>query len=119
MFDNGNRKVEGWTQSEGMKPPKEMDMQSFFVTAIVDGDTFDVSPRWQWSAQTGQRVRAAGYDAPELHHPGGQAAKATLERLILGKSVQLGAAYRIDRGRLVADVYLNGRNLTDYFPEYR
>jgi endonuclease YncB( thermonuclease family) len=93
-------------------------MQTFSVTWVVDGDTFDVSPPWRWSGQTGGRVRPAGYDAPELHQPGGQAAKAKLERLILGRSVELGAAYRIDRGRLVADVYLNGRNLTEYFPEF-
>lgn len=94
-------------------------MQIFRVTAVVDGDTFDVSPRWQWKGQTGNRVRAAGYDAPELHEPGGQAGKTTLERLILGKSVELGTAHRVDRGRLVADVYLNGRNLAEYFPEYQ
>lgn len=93
-------------------------MQSFLVTAIVDGDTFDVSPQWQWNGQTADRVRAAGYDAPELHEPGGQAAKAKLERLILGRSVELRAAYRVDRGRLVADVYRDGRNLAEYFPEY-
>lgn len=35
-------------------------MQTFSVTAVVDGDTFDVSPHWQWNDQTGNRVRAAG-----------------------------------------------------------
>lgn len=93
-------------------------MQIFAVTAVVDGDTFDVSPSWRWNGQTGQRVRAASYDAPELHEPGGRAAKERLERLILGRSVELRQAHRIDRGRLVADVYLNGANLADYFPGY-
>ncbi len=101
-----------------MNPLQEADLQGFWVAAVVDGDTFDVSPSWRWNGQTGHRVRAAGYDAPELHEPGGQAAKAKLERLTLGRSVELRQAHRIDRGRLVADVYLNGRNLADYFPEY-
>lgn len=93
-------------------------MQTFWVTAVVEGDTFDVTPRWQRNGQSGERVRAAGYDAPELDQPGGQAAKAKLERLVLGRAVELREAYRVDRGRLVADVYLNGRNLAEYFPEY-
>lgn len=93
-------------------------MQTFSVTRVVDGDTFDVSPPWRWRGQTGDRVRAGGYDAPELHEPGGQAARVKLEGLILGRAVELREAHRIDRGRLVADVYLNGRNLADYFAQY-
>ena len=48
----------------------------------------------------------------------GQAAKAKLTRLILGEKVDLRTAYRVDQGRLVCDVYLGGKNLADYFPEY-
>lgn len=47
------------------------------------------------------------------------AAKNKLERLISGRQVELGSAYKVDRGRLVCDVYLNGKNLADYFPEYQ
>jgi endonuclease YncB( thermonuclease family) len=94
-------------------------MAGFRVTQVVDGDTFDVTPDWQWSGQTGSRVRPTGYDAPEIDAPGGQVAKAKLERLILGKQVELGAGSKVDRGRLVCDVLLNGKDLADYFPEYR
>jgi len=94
-------------------------MASFKVISVIDGDTFDVSPQWRWNGQEGSRVRPAGYDAPELHQPGGQTAKDKLTRLILGKQVELGNAHRIDRGRLVCDVYYNGKNLADYFPEYQ
>ena len=41
-------------------------MSNFRVVAVVDGDTFDVFPQWQWNGQTGSRIRPAGYDAPEL-----------------------------------------------------
>ncbi|MFH2063894.1 MAG: thermonuclease family protein [Pseudomonadota bacterium] len=92
-------------------------MSTFTVTSVIDGDTFDVSPNWKWNNQTGARVRPAGYNTPELHTPGGQAAKAKLERLIHGKQVELGTAYKIDRGRLVCEVYINNKNLADYFPE--
>jgi endonuclease YncB( thermonuclease family) len=94
-------------------------MANFKVNQIIDGDTFDVTPGWKWNNQTGDRVRPTGYDAPELDQPGGPAAKRKLEQLILGKQVELRNPATIDRGRLVCDVYFNGRKLADFFPEYR
>lgn len=94
-------------------------MSAFTVTAIIDGDTFDVTPLWQWNGQTGSRVRPVGYDAPELNAYGGQAAKDKLSRLILGNQVDLRAGHKVDHGRLVCEVFFRGRNLADYFPEYQ
>jgi endonuclease YncB( thermonuclease family) len=88
-------------------------MPEFRVVSVIDGDTFDVSPQWQWSGDSGSRVRPTGYDAPEVGILGGQATKDKLSRLILGQNVELRAAYRIDRARLVCDVYFRGRNLAD------
>ena len=90
-------------------------MPTFTVTSIIDGDTFQVTPQWQWTGQTGTRVRPAGYNAPEIHAYGGQAAKDKLSRLIYGKQVELRTAYKIDRGRLVCDVFFRNRNLAEYF----
>ena len=92
-------------------------MPTFMVTAVIDGDTFEVSPRWQWKGETGTRVRPAGYDAPELDAYGGEAAKNRLSELIFGKQVELRMAHKIDRGRLVCDVYYRNKNLADYFPD--
>jgi len=92
-------------------------MSAFTVTAIIDGDTFDVIPQWRWNGQTGSRVRPAGYDAPELRTYGSQTAKDKLSRLILGNQVDLRTAHRVDRARLVCEVFLGNRNLADYFPE--
>jgi len=40
--------------------------------------------------------------------------------LILNKKVEVKNAKAIDKySRLVADVYYNGKNLADYFPEYK
>jgi endonuclease YncB( thermonuclease family) len=94
-------------------------MSAFRVISIIDGDTFEVSPQWKWNGQAGTRVRPTGYNAPELHTYGGQAAKEKLSRLIFGEEVELGTAYRVDRGRLVCDVYYKGKYLADYFPEYQ
>jgi len=94
-------------------------MTDFRVSEIVDGDTFAVENGWQWNGQTGERVRPTGYNAPELGKPGGAQAKSRLSNLILGKKVHIPRAHRVDRGRLVADVYYKGRNLASYFPKYR
>lgn len=94
-------------------------MAQFRVINVIDGDTFDVSPDWQWNSQTGSRVRPTGYDAPELFTSRGKAAKEKLERITLGNTVQLGNAYRIDRGRLVCDVFIQGNNLADFFPDHQ
>lgn len=94
-------------------------MEKFTVTSIIDGDTFEVSPHWKWQGQTGNRVRPAGYDAPEVFQFGGASATDKLARLILHKKVELGTAHRVDRGRLVCEVYFQGRNLADYFRQYR
>lgn len=94
-------------------------MPGFTVTSIIDGDTFEVSPQWKWNGQTGTRVRPAGYDAPELHANGGQAAKEKLSRLIYGQQVELRTAYKVDRGRLVCEVFFGNQNLAHYFPDYQ
>lgn len=94
-------------------------MSQFKVVNVIDGDTFDVSPDWRLGGQTGSRIRPTGYDAPEFSTHSGKVAKEKLEQIVLGGTVQLGSAYRIDRGRLVCEVFIQGHNLADYFPEYR
>lgn len=94
-------------------------MAEFSVVRIIDGDTFEVNPQWQWGQESGSHVRPTGYDAPELYEYGGQAAKDKLSRLIFGQKVDLRTAHRVDRGRLVCDIYFRGKNLAAYFPEYQ
>lgn len=89
------------------------------VTNIVDANTFEVFPPWHWRDQSGIRVRPIGYNTPEGGQVGYQGAKDKLTRLILEKEVELKNFADIDYDRLVCDVYFNGKNLADYFPEYR
>ncbi len=93
-------------------------MSLFTVANIVDGDTFDVTPSWRWEGESGYHVRPTGYNAPEMSSYSGEQIKQKLARLIEGKSVELGSAYKIDRGRLVCDVYYQGKNLAEYFTEF-
>lgn len=92
-------------------------MVNFTVNQVVDGDTFSVAEGWSWRGQTGDIVRPTGYNTPEKGEPGYEAATAKLRSLILGKQVQLGTPVDISYGRLVCPVYLDGKNLADYFPE--
>ena len=94
-------------------------MATFTVTQIIDGDTFVVSPKWNWNGQTGDRVRPTGYDAPEVGSRSAAAATQRLHQLLLEKLVELKDAVTIDRSRIVCDVFLNGRNIAGYFPGYR
>jgi len=94
-------------------------MPAFKVITIIDGDTFEVSLDWKWNGETGSRVRPTGYDAPELNAYGWQTARDKLSKLIYGQNVELRTAHRIDRGRLVCDVYYGNINLADFFPEWQ
>jgi len=93
-------------------------MPAFTVTKIIDGDTIEVSPQWKWSGQTGTRVCPTGYDAPRSPSLKGNRAKADLSALIEGGQVELREAYKADHGCLVCDVFFQGKNLSDFFPEF-
>jgi endonuclease YncB( thermonuclease family) len=105
-------------ESQLVEKAKGATMPAFRVTSIIDGDTFEVSPEWKWNGETGTRVRPAGYNAPEQHTAKGQKAKAALSKLINGQQVELRTAYKVDRGRLVCEVYVGSKNLAEFFPEY-
>ncbi len=89
------------------------------VTAVIDGDTFEVSPGWEWKGEKGNRIRPTGYDTPEKGTPAYDQMKRKLEELILNKDVVIKNVVDIDRGRLVCEVYIGGKNLADFFPEYK
>lgn len=92
---------------------------SFKVVSVTDGDTFTITPNWKWNGQSGDIVRANGYDTPEKGQPGYDAAKRKLKNLIEGEQVELKNAIKITYGRLLCDVYYKGKNLKDYFSEYQ
>ncbi len=94
-------------------------MTDFTVNEVIDGDTFRVKNGWKWEGKFGDLVRPTGYNTPEKGEPGYQEAKNKLSRLILGKTVDIKDVKTIDRGRIVVDVYYNGKYLADYFSEYR
>jgi len=95
-------------------------MADFTVSEIIDGDTFKVQGGWKWNEKKGDTVRPTGYNTPEKGKPGYEQAKQKLKDLILEKTVDIRSAKTVDEwGRLVADVYYSGKNLADYFSEYK
>lgn len=81
------------------------------VVSVIDGDTFRISPNWSFGGQTGDKIRVAGIEAPEINEPGGSEAKQKLEQLILGKQVEY-KPIKLSFDRLLASVYLNGVDIS-------
>lgn len=92
-------------------------METFTVTAVIDANTFEVSPEWVYEEQSGEKVQATGYDPPKAGKPG-MSAEQKLSVLIHNKKVELGTPQGVERGRLICEVYFQGMNLAHYFSEY-
>ncbi len=89
------------------------------VKEVITGDIFKISPEWVFDNKTGDTVLISGYKHPEQVSPGDNSAKDRLTELISGKEVELRDMVMITRGRLLCDVYFKGKNIADYFPEYK
>ena len=89
------------------------------VTNVIDDNTFEVLPPWTWGDKSGIRVRPSGYNTPEGGKQGYQKANEKLRNLLLGKDVELKNFVDVDYDRLVCDVFFDGQNLLDIFPEYK
>jgi endonuclease YncB( thermonuclease family) len=87
------------------------------VVEVVDGDTFFIANR--------QPIRLYGLDAPELENCFGPEAKQELERLIMGRDVELKEILSEGFGRrILAMVYVkgqlvNGQLIKNGFARYR
>jgi endonuclease YncB( thermonuclease family) len=71
---------------------------------VVDGDTFRYGT---------EHVRLRGIDTPELNESDGQAARLRLEELLRSGPVRIVPHGRDVYDRLVADVFVDGRNVTE------
>jgi len=97
------------------------------VTSIYDGDTFRCSIK-DWPPIIGSRIgiRVGGVDTPEMRdkrpHIKELARKAkqfTVQRLREGKVIELRNMKRGKYFRIVADVFIDGKNLGDELIEAR
>jgi endonuclease YncB( thermonuclease family) len=70
----------------------------YTVALVEDGDTFETTDR--------SMIRFDTLDAPEISNCGGEQAKKELERLILGKKINMYVVARDVFGRQVASVFI-------------
>ena len=86
-----------------------MDQAWGTVLDVYDGDTFhlDISSVRKGNThpyKDVERVRLRSVHAPELHDPGGRAARDRLRRQIAGRRVRIDVYARDTYGRLLAEV---------------
>jgi TATA-binding protein-associated factor Taf7 len=93
-------------------------MEAFKVAAVIDGNTFEVTPKWEYEGQKGTMVHAKGYIAPR-HGKEAMKLEQNISILILNKKVELGMPDGIEGDKLVCEVYFEGRNIADYFAQYK
>jgi len=92
---------------EGALPARNSSFEGV-VRYVGDGDGLCVGPAGQPDRWI--EVRLADFYAPELHEPGGLAAKHRLEQLVLGQPIRCRAGRR-SYDRVVASCTLSGRPL--------
>lgn len=93
-------------------------MELFKVEAVIDGNTFEVSPKWVFEGKKGNLVYASGYTAPRSGKPA-MAVEQRLSGLIQNKKVSLDSPERIENDKLVCEVYYDGVNIASYFSAYK
>ena len=118
LFDMLIAKDQVQKETQLVEKAKGATMSAFRVTSIIYENTLEASSDWKWNGETGTRVRPVGYNTRGLHTTKGQKSKDALSKLINGQQVELRTAYKVDRGRLVCEVFIGGRNLAEFFPEY-
>ena len=90
----------------------------YLVTGVIGSLTFLVYPPWKWKQEVGEAVRPAGFYPPE-HGVEARMVKEKLTKLILDKEVELGLVHGIEKNALFCDVYFKGKNLAEYFRDYK
>ncbi len=75
---------------------------------VIDGDTFRYG---------NERIRVRGVNASELLEPGGLEASIRLENLLTQGEVRIISRGRDVYDRLVADVFVDGRNVAETLAE--
>jgi endonuclease YncB( thermonuclease family) len=88
------------------------------VTAVLDGDTFEVMIELGFGVKQEFHVRLDGIDTPEKNTESGKKAKQLVSDLILNKEVILRDRGAEKYGRARASIELsNGTDLTEYLIE--
>lgn len=91
------------------------------VREVLSGDEIKIEPGWNWEGYKGDTVVVFGYTTPEIGMYGYEFAKQKLTELLEGKSVELYTPKfytKYGYEKIVCYVYLNGVDISNYFPEF-
>lgn len=91
---------------------------AYKVLQIITCDTIQVSPEWRiWSlGKGGNQVRVNGCQlSKNASNKDRSNAKVKLFNLLSGHVVEIRNVYKVDGKTVTADVYLNGKNVSEYF----
>lgn len=95
-------------------------MALFTVTHIINGNTIKVQPGWTWNNVNGDLVQIKGYNVSPAYTT---LAIHRLNTLLINKQVELKNAVStnltINGNEVVCSVYLNGIDISQYFPELK
>ena len=93
-------------------------MAIFTVVAVIGGNTFKVSPKWEFGDETGDLVQVKGYTAPKSGKVA-MTVEQKLSVLIQNRKVELGSPDCVQHNRLVCEVYYRGINIAEYFSSHQ
>ncbi len=92
------------------------------VTEILSGNTIRLSSSWEWGGSKGNTIIIDGYDLNKSSFPEGVAepfAKQRLISILQGKEISLHTPASLVNGILKCRVFLDGVDITQYFPEFQ
>lgn len=93
----------------------------FKVINIIDANTIQVEPNWNWRTSTGRLVQIVGYKVSDAQYSSFVISR--LNTLIKGKQIALknpiNVIERPGENILFCSVYLNDVDITQYFPEFK
>ncbi|HDQ26452.1 MAG TPA: hypothetical protein ENN43_06890 [bacterium] len=94
-------------------------MSPFRVSSVSSENRFRVQYGWKCGDKKGAFIKPAGLKAPARGTEAYNGFLKKLYSLVLGKQVEVGEVVNFSNGTLLCRVYYNGRELRDYFSEYK
>ena len=104
------------TDSTSAVPYQEVAMATFKMVAVINANTFEISPDWEYEGSKGNRVRAKGYAVPDTRRKA-LAAEEKLSILMQNKKIELTSPQGVDNRILLCEVHFQGANISNYFPK--
>lgn len=93
---------------------------TYRVTKIIDNNTIEVFPHWEYEGQQGTMVTITGYVGPKIPGvPGYEAVNVRLRGMIFAKDITLSPLMVMSSGELLGKVLIDSIDVSVFFPEYK